>query len=158
MKTYKTIPYNDTVLVVEERLPKSGERFITNLGGIGMPLKGFAYSMHPVIICQHPPLEECEALEGVPIWDDKSVHNLSIKIGLEKYIGGNYDFENGVRVGYNSNPNTFTIEQVRKALVMCALGDSSVQQIINLINTPTSVEIESTELINGKVIINKINY
>lgn len=35
------------------------------------------------------------------------VYNISIELGQEVYIGGNYDFENGVRKGYNKAKETY---------------------------------------------------
>lgn len=35
------------------------------------------------------------------------VYNISIQLGQEVYIGGNYDFENGVRKGYNKAKETY---------------------------------------------------
>lgn len=43
------------------------------------------------------PTSQAKELLGVV----NKVEELSLKMGLELYVGGNYDFENGVRKGYN---------------------------------------------------------
>ena len=55
---------------------------------------------------------------------EDDVKKLSLEMGLEYYIGGNYDFENGVRKGYNKAKETYkyTEEDLRKAIELAREG------------------------------------
>ena len=61
----------------------------------------------------HRPLTDAPILEGVPLLPEFSkeedVKKLSLEMGLEYYVGGNYDFENGVRKGYNKAKETYNL-------------------------------------------------
>ena len=48
---------------------------------------------------------------------DKELRQISIDMGLEFYVGGNYDFENGVRKGYRKarEKYEFSEEQLKQA-------------------------------------------
>ena len=76
------------------------------------------------LIIAHRPLTDAPILEGVPLLPEFSqeddVKQLSLEMGLEFYVGGNYDFENGVRKGYNKAKETYkyTEEDLRKAIDM----------------------------------------
>jgi hypothetical protein len=56
-------------------------------------------------------------LQGMPVISlDSYAESLSLNIGMEKYVGGNYDFENGVRVGFKSNPAKWTDEDMERVI------------------------------------------
>jgi hypothetical protein len=62
-------------------------------------------------IIAHRPLTDAPILEGVPLLPEfgkeDDVKRISLEMGKEFYIGGNYDFENGVRKGYNKAKETY---------------------------------------------------
>lgn len=59
-----------------------------------------------VIACNNPNIDLPQTVD--------EVYNISIQLGQEFYIGGNYDFENGVRRGYNESQKThpFSLEDM----------------------------------------------
>ena len=76
------------------------------------------------IICAEPELNF-----DLPIlnWRQWEVMQESLKVGLKLYVHGNYDFENGFRVGYNHNKKLYTEADMRRAIEMAERGviDSS---------------------------------
>jgi hypothetical protein len=60
-------------------------------------------------IIAHKPLNGASFIDGVDELPECGfdVRKLSIEMGNEFYVGGNYDFENGVRKGYNKAKETF---------------------------------------------------
>lgn len=79
------------------------------------------------LIIAHRPLTDAPILRWIPVLpafigsQQDDVQQLSLKMGLEFYVGGNYDFENGVRKGYNKAKETFkyTEEDLRKVITKC---------------------------------------
>jgi hypothetical protein len=65
------------------------------------------------LIIAHRPLTDAPIFIGLPLLPSFScgqqddVKKLSLEMGLEYYVGGNYDFENGVRKGYNKAKETY---------------------------------------------------
>jgi hypothetical protein len=71
-------------------------------------------------------------------------------MGKEFYIGGNYDFENGVRKGYNKAKETYkyTEEDLRKALLIKHDG-LSVDYVIQSLQQPKRPEYFKSEMEKG---------
>jgi hypothetical protein len=78
------------------------------------------------LIIAHRPLTDAPILGWIPVLpafsfsQQDDVKQLSLEMGLEFYVGGNYDFENGVRKGYNKAKETYkyTEEDLRKSMTM----------------------------------------
>ena len=78
------------------------------------------------LIIAHRPLTDAPILDWIPVLpafsfsQQDDVKQLSLEMGLEFYVGGNYDFENGVRKGYNKAKETYkyTEEDLRKSMTM----------------------------------------
>ena len=78
------------------------------------------------LIIAHRPLTDAPILGWIPVLpafsfsQQDDVKQLSLEMGLEFYVGGNYDFENGVRKGYNKAKETYkyTEEDLRKSMIM----------------------------------------
>jgi|688.fasta_scaffold323531_2 hypothetical protein len=93
-------------------------------------------------------------LKDIPVISfDSYVKRLSLNIGKEKYIGGNYDFENGVRVGYKSNPAKWTDEDMERAIEMARkfpyvkkgeiTYDLTAKEIINNLSEISVIEVDN---------------
>jgi hypothetical protein len=82
-------------------------------------------------------------LEGIPVITlDSYPRNLSLKKGLELYNGGNYDFENGVRVGLQSSPYKWTDADVEKAANLGRDRFYNNIEIIEQISTIDVIEVD----------------
>lgn len=109
------------------------------------------------------PLSEVKELIG----EVNKVEELSLKMGLELYVGGNYDFENGVRKGYNqaledNKEKKYTEEDMVKAIRMARKGydefgesgfirhgfDYSEKDVIQSLQPKTEWEVE---FVDGKL-------
>jgi hypothetical protein len=88
-------------------------------------------------------------LQGIPVISlDSYVKSLSLKIGMEKYIGGNYDFQNGVRVGYKSNPAKWTDEDMERAIKMARRYPKDVagfadEEIMEQLSEIVEIEVDN---------------
>ena len=90
-------------------------------------------------IIAHRPLIDAPILKDVPLLPEfgkeDDVKKISLEMGKEFYIGGNYDFENGVRKGYNKAKETYkyTEADIQKAFIA---GEERI------INKPNSSELD----------------
>jgi len=88
------------------------------------------------------------------IGEVNKVEELSLKMGLELYVGGNYDFENGVRKGYNqaledNKEKKYTEEDMQWALYEARHHqEHSIEEIIQALQPKTEWEVE---FVNGKL-------
>jgi hypothetical protein len=84
---------------------KNGQTFITKENIIHNNF-GYNYGDNVVIATNNPNIDVSQIVD--------EVKELSLKMGLEFYISGNYDFENGVRKGYLKSQEThqFTKENM----------------------------------------------
>jgi hypothetical protein len=99
------------------------------------------------IVAQSSPI-----LESIPVISlDSYVERLSLNLGLEKYFGGNYDFENGVRVGFKSNPNKWTDEDLFKAIDLAHERIYGLSEILEKTSSINEIEVdENFNVINFK--------
>lgn len=101
------------------------------------------------------PLSEVKELIG----EVNKVEELSLKMGLELYVGGNYDFENGVRKGYNqaledNKDKKYTETDIKNAIIRAysMMGNTIdvgyFNEVIQSLQPKTEWEVE---FVNGKL-------
>lgn len=107
------------------------------------------------IICAEPELNF-----DLPIlnWRQWEVMQESLKVGLKLYVHGNYDFENGFRVGYNHNKKLYTEEDLKKVIKMARYSTGNLVKtpdeiIQSLQKLPKYIVIESEEILGCEGII-----
>lgn len=110
---HEIIYTEDYALIVSDEKAKENDwGYIPFQGGeIKLVAKFFADDWKKVIA--HRPLKDASIFKGLPLLPSFScgqqddVQKLALEMGLEYYVGGNYDFENGVRKGYNKAKETY---------------------------------------------------
>jgi hypothetical protein len=119
------------LIVSDEKIVEGSFIYETNIGEVSKVDKWYCeivdkgVKVEPSVkVIAHRPLTDAPILEGVPFLPEfgkeDDVKKISLEMGKEFYIGGNYDFENGVRKGYNKAKETYkyTEEDLRKAIEM----------------------------------------
>jgi hypothetical protein len=119
------------LIVSDEKIVEGSFIYETNIGEVSKVDKWYCeivdkgVKVEPSVkVIAHRPLTDAPILEGVPLLPEfgkgDDVKKISLEMGKEFYIGGNYDFENGVRKGYNKAKETYkyTEEDLRKAIEM----------------------------------------
>lgn len=110
---HEIIYTEDYALIVSDEKAKENDwGYIPFQGGeIKLVAKFFADDWKKVIA--HRPLKDASIFKGLPLLPSFScgqqddVQKLALEMGLEYYVGGNYDFENGIRKGYNKAKETY---------------------------------------------------
>ena len=122
----------------------------TRRRGIEIMTKRFALT--PGLTC--PELDGYKLPEIIRSGEENNdeLEQLSLDMGKEFFIGGNYDFENGVRKGYAKarEKYEFTESQLMQALSMAFMaiqdgGDITSDEIIASLRTPRipiAIEVE----------------
>jgi hypothetical protein len=141
------------LIVSDEKIVEGSFIYETNIGEVSKVDKWYCEILEKgvkvepsVKVIAHRPLSDAPILEGVPLLPEfgkeDDVKRISLEMGKEFYIGGNYDFENGVRKGYNKAKETYkyTEEDLRKALLIKHDG-LSVDYVIQSLQTKRSKSI-----------------